>query len=65
MICNSGLCSGRFSAAIDFCVALVSTPGVYKQTLEFREPNNQYFYYPTFRVDYNATQKLRVNFSLN
>jgi hypothetical protein len=45
---------------------LVSTPGVFNsQTLEFREPNNQYFYYPTFRVDYNATQRLRVNLAFN
>jgi Carboxypeptidase regulatory-like domain len=45
---------------------LVSTPGVYNaQTLEFRLPNNQYFYYPTFRVDYNATQSVRVNLAFN
>ncbi|MGA8437229.1 MAG: carboxypeptidase-like regulatory domain-containing protein [Candidatus Sulfotelmatobacter sp.] len=35
------------------------------QQVIFREPNNQYWDYPTFRVDYNATQKLRVNFALN
>jgi hypothetical protein len=45
---------------------VVTTPGMYNaQTLRFSEPNNQFFYYPTFRVDYNATQKLRVNFALN
>jgi len=45
---------------------LVSTPGVFNaQTLEFRLPNNQYFYYPTFRVDYNATKSLRVNLAFN
>jgi hypothetical protein len=45
---------------------LVSTPGVFNsQTLEFREPNNQYFYYPTFRVDYNATQSVRMNLAFN
>jgi Carboxypeptidase regulatory-like domain len=46
--------------------ALVSTPGVFNaQTLEFSEPDNQYFYYPTFRVDYNATQSFRVNLAFN
>jgi hypothetical protein len=45
---------------------LVPTPGVFNaQTLEFRLPNNQYFYYPTFRVDYNATPSLRVNLAFN
>lgn len=43
-----------------------TTPGMYNaDTIVFKEPNNQYFYYPTVRVDYNATQKLRVNFALN
>lgn len=45
---------------------VVTIPGVYNaQTLDFHEPNNQYFYYPTLRVDYNATQKFRVNFAFN
>ncbi|MGC2328283.1 MAG: carboxypeptidase-like regulatory domain-containing protein, partial [Candidatus Sulfotelmatobacter sp.] len=45
---------------------LVSTSGVFNaQTLEFRLPDNQYFYYPTFRVDYNATKSLRVNLAFN
>lgn len=33
--------------------------------LTFNEPNNQYFYYPTFRVDYTAKDNLRVNLALN
>jgi len=35
------------------------------EQLLFREPNPLTYDYPTLRVDYNATQKLRVNFALN
>lgn len=55
---NSSLSGGTVESLQGF--------GLYNvDTLAFHEPNNQYFYYPTFRVDYNATQKLRVNFALN
>jgi len=54
---NGALASGTVAAI----------PGVpYNvQQVIFREPNNQYWDYPTFRVDYDATQKLRVNLALN
>lgn len=43
-----------------------TTTGVYNSdVIAFKLPDNQYWYYPTFRVDYNATQKLRVNFAFN
>jgi len=35
------------------------------QLLTFHEPNDQYFYYPTFRVDYNAKDNLRMNLAFN
>jgi hypothetical protein len=34
-------------------------------TLNFLEPNNLDYYYPTFRIDYNVKQNLRVNFAFN
>jgi hypothetical protein len=33
--------------------------------LTFQEPDDQYYYYPTFRVDYNATQSLRAHLAFN
>lgn len=33
--------------------------------VNFREPNNTTYYYPTFRIDYNAKPNLRVNFAFN
>jgi hypothetical protein len=33
--------------------------------LSFTYANNQTMYYPTFRIDYNATPNLRVNFAFN
>lgn len=35
------------------------------QLLTFHEPNNQYFYYPTFRVDWNAKDNLRMDLAFN
>lgn len=35
------------------------------QLLTYHEPNNQYFYYPTVRVDYNATKKLHLSLAFN
>ena len=47
-------------------VQTLTNIGVYNSnSISFLEPNNQYFYYPTFRLDYNATQKLRVNLAFN
>lgn len=33
--------------------------------LNFRDPNNTTYYYPTFRIDYNPKQNLRLNFAFN
>lgn len=33
--------------------------------INFLEPNNQYFYYPTFRIDYVINPKLRADFAFN
>lgn len=45
---------------------LETIPGLYNtQVLSFAEPNNQIFWYPTVRVDYNISQNFRVNFALN
>jgi hypothetical protein len=47
-------------------VNLGTQAGLYNvNALTFKEPNNQYYYYPTLRLDYYATQKLRVNFAWN
>jgi len=35
------------------------------QQVNFREPNNTTYYYPTFRIDYNAKQNLRVHIAYN
>jgi hypothetical protein len=35
------------------------------EDLTFHSPANQTWYYPTFRVDYNASQNLRVNLAYN
>jgi hypothetical protein len=35
------------------------------QQLTFRVPNNQNFYFPTFRVDYNAKENLRAHLAFN
>jgi hypothetical protein len=35
------------------------------QQVNFHVPNNQNFYYPTFRVDWNATENLRAHLAFN
>lgn len=35
------------------------------QQLNFREPNNTTYFYPTFRIDYNVKQNLRAHFAFN
>jgi len=35
------------------------------EDIQFNSPANQTWYYPTFRVDYNASENLRVNLAYN